>query len=97
MDLTGSTVSPICDGSSRLHSLVSYDCLTSAAASTRTDVNLPYLVPQNFCASSSRTNAFGVVRYLFQYSSSCLRIRPRSIGNGGSQSARLLASVIPAY
>jgi len=42
-------------------------------------------------------NAFGVVLYLFQYSSSIGRTRLRSTGNGGSQSLKLEAFVIPGY
>ena len=39
----------------------------------------------------------GVVRWRAQYSSSTGRTRPRSRGNGGSQSARCSAVVIPGY
>ena len=77
--------------------------LAAAAASepectsNRTDVAAPYLVFHNSRPRSNSMNAFGVVRYCFQYASSWGRTRDRSTGKGGSQSDRLLAAVIPGY
>src|SRR5262245_40853700 len=63
----------------------------------RTDVSRPYRVPHRRWPAASGMNAFGDVRYSFQYASSLGRTSLRSIGNGGSHSEKPRASVMPGY
>src|SRR5258705_13820787 len=63
----------------------------------RNEVMEPYRDPQSSRPAPNGMNAFGVVRYCFQYSSSTGRTRFRSIGNGGFQSPGVSASEMPGY
>ena len=63
---------------------------------TRQEVVCPKRLAHNRRPSSSETNAFGVGPYLSQYASSASPMRPASNGKGGSQSAMVDSSVIPA-
>src|SRR5258707_14719078 len=63
----------------------------------RNEVMEPYRDPQSSRPAPNGMNAFGVVRYCFQYSSSTGRTRFRSIGNGGFPSPGVSAARMPGY